>query len=574
LTDNCYRCHGKDDVDDGGFGSILDRKGIVESKKLEPGKPDKSRIYLRMTAARGPMPPDGEQPRPSADDFAILKKWIEDGADVVPDAPLAGKRTPVAEVDLLRAIDADLLGLHPNHAKYQRYFSLLVQYNDPAISDADLRLAQAGVSKLLNSLSWKRAIVLPRVLANGALLGIDLRDLDWDRHDVWALLLDVYPYGLKFDRYPEKPGLRQLANSVYRQTEIEVPFLRADWFLATASQPGLAFGGVQPYLERQGDPLYETILRLPKVATDLERKLGVDVADNFLRDKLVRAGMNKSGVSNQNRLIERHESTYGAYWKSYDFKREDERSRLAGFPLGPLDLFDKHSRVRKHPYADQAFQHDGGEIIFNLPNGLQAYYLVNGKEQAIPEGPSEVVRDKEEIAGRGPLIVNGLSCMGCHNHGMKKEFKEEIRDGTGFRGIELDKVRRLYPTPGQMKKLFDSDEKLFLEAMEKACGPYVKVGADKTKAIADFPEPITSFATPFLKRQLTVADGARELGADPKDIQGIIKGSASLRKKLGPWLSDNGTISRRNWETLEGLESPYQELAQQLQLGETKILRK
>ena len=36
---------------------------------------------------------------------------------------------------------------------------------------------------------------------------------------------------------------------------------------------------------------------------------------------MLRAGFLKSGVSDHNRLIERHESNYGAYWVSYDFKR-------------------------------------------------------------------------------------------------------------------------------------------------------------------------------------------------------------------------------------------------------------
>ena len=312
---------------------------------------------------------------------------------------------------------------------------------------------------------------------------------------------------------------------------------------------------------------------MPNTAPELEARLSVHVAENFLRDKLARAGFNKSGVSNQNRLIERHESNYGGYWKSYDFKREDGQSRLAGFPLGPLNLFEGHSRVRSHPFPDQTFQQDGGEIIFNLPNGLQGYLLVNGKDQTIPEGPSEVVRDSAEIAGRGPLIVNGLACMGCHNRGMKKNFREDVRDGTGLRGDPLDKVRRLYPTPGRMKKLLEADESLFLEAMEKACGPFVKIEEDKNKPIGDFSEPISAIASPFLKKQLSLEEGARELGADSKEILGIIKGNSSLRKLFGPWIS-GGAISRRNWETFEGLESPFQNLAQQLQVGETKLIRK
>ena len=58
-----------------------------------------------------------------------------------------------------------------------------------------------------------------------------------------------------------------------------------------------------------------------------------------------------------NRMVERHRSIHGAYWKSYDF---------AG-SVGAQNIFN-------HPLD---FTHDGGEVIFNLPNGLQGYYLVN-----------------------------------------------------------------------------------------------------------------------------------------------------------------------------------------------------
>src|SRR5206468_705155 len=112
--------------------------------------------------------------------------------------------------------------------------------------------------------------------------------------------------------------------------------------------------------------------------------LGVDVAGEFLDprpERIARAGFPRSGVSGQNRMVERHDAhgTSGSayYWKSYDFKPANGRGKLTRFPLGPLDLFEKG----RHPYANQAFAHDGGEIIFGLPNGLQAYLLVDGQDR-------------------------------------------------------------------------------------------------------------------------------------------------------------------------------------------------
>ena len=60
---------------------------------------------------------------------------------------------------------------------------------------------------------------------------------------------------------------------------------------------------------------------------------------------------------NNNRVVERHASRYGAYWKSYDFAGNTGTQNIFTHPLD--------------------FTQDGGEIIFNLPNGLQGYLIVD-----------------------------------------------------------------------------------------------------------------------------------------------------------------------------------------------------
>ena len=171
----------------------------------------------------------------------------------------------------------------------------------------------------------------------------------------------------------------------------DIPVVRSDWFVATATRP----------------PLYHTLLDLPRTATELETTLRVDVHQNFLRDSLARAGFRGSGVSGQSRLVERHDAAHGAYWKSYDFKPGNPKGDLAQLPLGPV--------FKENPFENVAFVHDGGEIIFNLPNGLQAYLLVNGKGRRIDEGPTKIVSVKNRP---DPTVINGISCMTCHARGM------------------------------------------------------------------------------------------------------------------------------------------------------------
>ena len=57
------------------------------------------------------------------------------------------------------------------------------------------------------------------------------------------------------------------------------------------------------------------------------------------------------------------------------------------------------------------FVQDGGEIIFNLPNGFHAYYLTDGKGNRLDIGPTRIVRDpsQRDLGGDGRHLVHGLS---------------------------------------------------------------------------------------------------------------------------------------------------------------------
>lgn len=84
-------------------------------------------------------------------------------------------------------------------------------------------------------------------------------------------------------------------------------------------------------------------------------------------------------------------------------------------------------------------------MIFGLPNGLQAYFLADGKgkRKRIDEGPTDVVGDALKTGGT-PAIVNGTSCLHCHKHGTIG-FTDTVRDGNALFGKPRDKVRRLLP---------------------------------------------------------------------------------------------------------------------------------
>ncbi len=575
LETNCFRCHGKDGRFEASFGSILDVKKLIERKKINTKNAERSRLYAVMTDEI--MPPEGEKPRPSKADMEIVRRWIAAGAPELPepdDLP-EEKRKAITLTDIYRAMyNYLLLADRSDSARHQRFFTLTHLYNDPKVTDAQMRLYRAGLAKLLNSLSWRKAIVYPRpVDPAGTVLAIDLRDLDWDLNYNWDKVIGYdpsrekvkplfvpphqgYPYALAHDRYPDDADLNTLAKQVYRLAQTEIPAVRADWFLGAASLP----------------PLYHELLHLPAYVEDLERQLKVNVAYNFQRDKLARAGFVKSNVSSQNRLVERHDALFGAYWKSYDFKGDDGVANLLRFPLGPLNLFPKG----KHRYPDQAFVHDGGEMIWALPNGLHAYLLANGNGGRIDFGPTEVVKDSKDTAGRGGIIFNGLSCMACHKHGMVELPNDDIRAGAGFQGAPRDKIRRLYPEKKTMDRYIEEDEADYLTAVDRIVTPYLRVGADKDKDIKQFPEPVTALASPYLKGAVSAEQAGLELGISAPELRASIKANGKLRDAVGLKIltAPGGVLKRQTWESVREVFSPFQDAAAELQLGTPMRIRR
>src|SRR5207245_5482192 len=64
---HCYRCHGHDGANEGGFNYVLDRRRLLERRKVVPGEPAKSRLYRRLSSDDNPIPPEDEHARPAAD---------------------------------------------------------------------------------------------------------------------------------------------------------------------------------------------------------------------------------------------------------------------------------------------------------------------------------------------------------------------------------------------------------------------------------------------------------------------------------------------------------------------------
>jgi mono/diheme cytochrome c family protein len=507
LKTHCHRCHGQDGVAKGRFGYVLDRDKLIARNKVVPGSPSESELYQRV--ASNEMPPPGKTPRPGKDDLALLKRWIEAGAPAfVATAP----RQFLPETTVQRRLLDDLKTVNPRHRRFVRYFTLAPLANQ-GLAEKDLDTARQAVGKLINSLSWHPRLTRPTPIDPGqTLFRIDLRHYKWNAAQ-WERLVSAYPYRL----HAGTPEAKALAAA----TGTELPYLRGDWFAATASRP----------------PLYQDLLQMPSTDRGLERLLQVDVPANIKEETAVRAGFNDSGVSKNNRLIERHDATYGAYWRSYDFSENTGRQNLFEHPLGPAA-------------GETSFAHAGGEMIFDLPNGLHGYLLADGLGRRVDKGPVEIVSDPKRPDQR---VETGVSCMTCHARGLIPKADQVrahvVKSSTAFTRADRETVLALYAPKARLQGLLDEDNRRYLKAL-------ARLGVSPDDA-----EPVSTVTLRY-EATLDLRAAAAELGLTAEDLTARLKSAPALAKVMGAFRLRGGTVQRQVFQ------DGFADAVRILQLGE------
>ena len=186
-------------------------------------------------------------------------------------------------------------------------------------------------------------------------------------------------------------------------------YVRADWFTSVASQ----------------FPLYEDLLQLPSTVSDLQEMLRVRP------DRTRRAGRGRSAgrhdsvgrIAQQPRCATAAATVRRDYWRSYDFNSSKGTGNMFKDP------------INLHP--------NGGEMIFNLPNGLQGYFVTNAIGTRLEEAPTGIVTDK---FAEDKTVRNGLSCMRCHDQGIKG-----FRDKSARRSISYFQRRAAMPASTRVR---------------------------------------------------------------------------------------------------------------------------
>jgi hypothetical protein len=478
LDKHCARCHQEGRLIERekpakNFGNILKLNEIAASPHyVLPGNALGSKLFRQIADREMPYDiayeGDTRYPHVTADDLQALERWIISlGTRTL---AACGNRAPVTPAAIAGLIATDLERMPAARRATARYLTLTHLANTCTDANA-MNAYRQGAIKLVNSLSRSANVVKVETIdADASIVRINLTDIGWTAAD-WDTVLAAYPYNMQ----PSGPANAAIAAT----TQTPIAAVRGDWFAYAASQP----------------PLYDDLMRLPNSLTELARDQGVNVEANIRNFVAQRAGFQRSGISPNNRMIERHGSRSGYLWTSYDFADSRGNRNLFAFPLGP---------------APNGFQHDGGETIFGLPNGFQGYYLSSATGSRLDRGLTTIVRDPSR---KDSAVTNGVSCMGCHDQGLRRA-RDEVRDIVlGSRTLPRDvrdRVEALHPPHARMDAQIEADMKRFVDAMARA-------GLDPALKLNGI-EPINALAKRY-ENDVDLALAAAELGVDKSKLK-------------------------------------------------------
>ena len=523
FRSQCSECHGAERKE--ADLNVLDWASFVgEDGSVVPEDADESYLFERIaTDDEDYRMPELPMEALSQSEIETVRQWIEAGAPEFP-ADVEPPKETNTDVALKNVVGAEyvltqITDFIEKQARDDRPYFRFFSSNHLLMSGAtkeELKEQHQALAKAINHLTMQPKIVRPTIVDEGVetIFAVDIRKLGWQQKlltevegdhevgksdmDLFDLVLLEYPYGIVFE---DSTIYDQLWERFIEPSNMvrPVPFVRIDWFVSTATQ----------------FPLYEDLLQIPHHLSELEEILGVESEMNMESFVAKRAGMTVSGVSQNNRVVERHPSRFGAYWKSYDFET---------------------SRGRQNMFVDPMnFHFAGGEMVFNLPNGLQGYLITDTQGNRINEAPTGIVTDK---FAADKTVRNGLACMRCHDRGVKRfvdNIRPAIEDLPGSSMPNKRDVLRIYPTKDEMDQLLDVDERKFMDALTKALGE------------AQEREPLTNVARTFMDNAISLPRAASELGMrEPDNLKRIFALPQFVRFGLAG-LSGDHVIRRDSW---------------------------
>lgn len=256
LSDRCFYCHGPDDKHREAGLRLDDRDEAVEYEAIVPHDADVSLIIQRVLEQDADLvmpPPSSKKGRLTADDVAILKQWIEEGAVYEPHwafAPLRQSSPPAIEpsdwpttpidhfvlaklqqaglvpspeadrATLIRRVTLDLTGLLPDPAA-------VAQFEADTRVDAYERLVDSLLASPHFAERWGRHWLDQARYADSNGYSVDSQRTMWPYRD-WVIR--AIGDDMSFDQFtieqlagdllPDATKLQQVASAYHRNTLI------------------------------------------------------------------------------------------------------------------------------------------------------------------------------------------------------------------------------------------------------------------------------------------------------------------------------------------------------------------
>ncbi len=373
------------------------------------------------------------------------------------DGPLAVSSEALTNLDrTLERLLGDLLQQPEPDRRFQRYVLIAAHEGGETFPGAAPRTEaerrariervaegeRTAVSKLVNSLTMAPDIHRPEPIDEArSIVRIDLRDYGWEgptdvagsRHaDRWEAIAANAALCVPLEG-PHAEKLEQLTGST-------APFLLARDLVATAAN----------------GELYYALLGLPTSIDELQAQLMrgtlAGATNRVTESQKYRAGFTTSGISPVIRAVERGVDAVEpgrGYWQAFDFGDDERGSAVFSDPL--------------------SFTADATEVIFSLPNGLQAFFVANGDGQRVTDYPPASVTTH---ASRDHLYENGASCFGCHSVGALG-FSDQVRSRyliqeAGVAPNVRAQILATYPEVAVMDQLMAGANQAYVEAAQRA----------------------------------------------------------------------------------------------------------
>ncbi len=154
----------------------------------------------------------------------------------------------------------------------------------------------------------------------------------------------------------------------------------------------------------------------------------------------------------------------GAYWKTFDVLRTAGNKDYA-----ETLIFD--------------VKFDAGELIANLPNGSQAYLLIDGKGKRIETADGKAAIDSTDAHDR--RVRTPGSCVVCHGQGINKPenlMEQFLKDGLDVRFRENRKAREVRAFFLGWDRKLKGDQDAYTDYVHKTAGAKGEANASAFKA--------------------------------------------------------------------------------------------